>query len=346
MTSIVLVVLIMLAVSFYCSIGEAALYAVPPARVEALRAEGSSTGLRLGHLRDRIERPITAILFLNTFANTMGAAIAGALVGAYFVEDAVLPFSVVLTLLVLLFAEIVPKSLGVGYARTLAPWLAWPIQIMVWLFYPLVAFGEFLTRLFSPAAGKDGPNEEEIVALAGLVARGGEILPEEERWVRNVLRLNDITAGDMMTPRPVLETLVGSTLLGDIEPQVPALQYSRLPVITEEGPDHVVGIVLRRQLVNACVGGEKDKKVEDLARPAMFVPAAMRGNDLLTRFIKEKSHMAIVVDEYGGTMGVITLEDVIEEMLGTEIVDEFDPHPDMRAYARARAKVKLNEPDE
>lgn len=346
MLTIMAVVLFMLAVSFFCSIGEAALYAVPPARVEALRAKGSPAGLRLSLLRDRIERPISAILFLNTFANTMGAAIAGALVGAAFHPEYVLPFSLVLTMAVLLFAEIIPKSLGVGYSRKLAPRLAWSIQALVYISWPFVRLGEALAGFFSPRGGKSGPSEDEIIALARLGVRDGKILPEEGWWIKNILRLNDITASEMMTPRPVMTTLVGSRLVSDIAAEIPSLQHSRIPVTSEEGPDHILGFVLRRELVDACITGLQEKRVEELAHKTLFVPAATRGHQLLSFFIESKTHLAIVVDEYGGTMGLVTLEDVIETMLGTQIIDEFDPHPDMREYARSRAAEKVEKPGE
>ena len=341
MAAMIAVILMMIGLSFYCSISEAVLYAVPPELVEKLRQQGSSSGLRLGSLRHRIERPITAILFFNTLATTMGAALAGALFADRFSHQNFLPFSIGLTLLILVFGEIVPKTLGVGYARRLAAVLAWPLQILVWVSFPFVRLGEWLARLFLPRRGPEGPSEDEILALASLGVRGGTILPEEAHWIRHILLLNDKTAGGLMTPRPVLTTLLGSRTIGEIEKEIPSLEHSRIPVITAEGSDHVIGVVLRRRLVNALMQGQRDVPVLEFAQPATFVPSSMRGHQLLTTFIEKKKHLAVVVDEYGGTMGVVTLEDVIEAMLGTQIIGELDRHPDMRAYARSRAKSKL-----
>ncbi len=340
MFAIVVVVLLIMSVSFFCSLAEAALYAVPASRVEALRHRGATSGVRLAALRARVGRPITAILLINTFITMMGAAIIGSLVGAAFGGHAVLPFSFAVTVAILVFSEILPKSLGVGYAGALAPLLAWPIQISVWALYPVVSASEWLTRRIAPRRGGHAPAEDEIIALAHLGALHGSILPEEEKWVHGVLRLNNKTAGDLMTPRTVLTTLEGQRTIGEIEKEIPSLRHSRLPVTTDEGPDQVTGVVLRRDLVDAAVQDKHDLRVQDLARPALFVPASMRGNRLLSTFIANKTHLAIVVDEYGGTMGVVTLEDVIEAILGAQIVGEFDPHPDMRAYARSRAKAK------
>lgn len=341
MSLIITVVALMLAFSFFCSISEAALYSVPAPHVENLRRENTARGKRLALLRGRIDRPITAILFLNTFANTMGAAIAGALVGLYFSDKIMLPFSLVLTIMVLIFAEIVPKSLGVSFSRQLAPMLSLPIQLMVWAFWPLVRFGELITNIIRPSQEDSGPSEDEIMAMAHLGAQGGGILPEEEEWVKNVLRLNDKTAGDLMTPRPVVSTLVASRTVGEVEKELPLLFHSRIPVITEEGPDHVVGIVMRRSLVDAVVKGDKDLLIKDLARKEMRVDMETPSHALLKMFISQKNHLAVVVDEYGGTQGVVTLEDVIEEMLGEEIVDEFDRHTDMQEFARTQAASKV-----
>jgi CBS domain containing-hemolysin-like protein len=241
----------------------------------------------------------------------------------------------------MVFAEIVPKSLGVAYSRVAAPWFAWPIQGMVWALYPFVRAGEGLTALLAPRRGREGPSEEEIIALASLGARGGAISPKEAHWVQHVLRLNDVAAVDIMTPRPVMRTLLGEKTIGELGPELLTLNFSRIPVVTEEGPDFITGIALRRKLVNAYLEGRRDAKVADLQETALFVPATMRGHQLLHFFIEHKMHLAVVVDEYGGVMGLVTLEDVIEAMLGEEIVGEFDAHPDLRQYARERAAARF-----
>jgi len=343
MSALLITIVVMLALSFFCSISEAALYAVPPARVENLRLRGSVMGLRLAGLRERIERPITAILFLNTFANTMGAAIAGGIFGEHFGPAHVLAFSIFLTLAVLLFSEIIPKSLGVGYSRSLAPLLAWPIQVLVWMFYPLVHAGEWLTHLLIPSRKGEGPSEDEIVTLAAMGAKGGAIMSKEAQWVRNVLRLNNRTAGQIMTPRPVLVTVPGEKTVGELADELTKLGFSRLPVISAEGVDHVTGIVLRNRLFEAYLKGERNKRIAELQSPANFVPASMPGHELLRTFIDKRTHIAVVLDEYGGTAGVVSLEDVLEEMLGEEILDEFDTHSDMREYARRKAAKKIKD---
>jgi len=346
MTAIFFIVALMMVVSFFCSLSEASLYAAPITHIEALKLRGSRRGARLSLLRERIERPITAIVTLNTLATTMGAALAGDLVGQAFHRSYIAPFSLALTLLLLLFAEIVPKSLGVTHSRVLAPWLAWPIQALVWVLSPVVWMGDLLASVLKSRRTGGGPSEEEIVALAGLGVRCGTILPQEEHCIRHVLRLNNVTAREIMTPRPVLFTLRGDRVVGDMAAELQTLNFSRIPVVTEEGPDHITGIVMRRRIVNAFVEGRRELKIADLQQPALFVPATMRGHQLLHFFTERKSHLAIVVDEYGGTMGAVTLEDVIETMLGEKIVGELDPHPDLRQYARERAAERLKDSEQ
>jgi magnesium and cobalt exporter, CNNM family len=343
MTAMAVTISLMLLLSFFCSMSEASLYAVSPVHVESLSQGGSRSGLRLAALRGRVERPITAILFLNTFANTMGAAIAGSLFGKHFDPTYLFAFSVVLTFAVLVLAEIIPKSLGVGYARTLAPVLSWPIQALVWAFYPLVNVGEWLTRRFTPKQRDEGPSQEDIVTLATMGARDGTIMHMEAKWIKGVLELDSLTAREIMTPRPVVTTLVSDMPVSELGAKLAELDYSRVPVTTAEGLDHITGVVMRRRLVNAFLEGHLDLKVADLQQPAKFVPGSMRGHQLLRTFIQEKTHLVIVVDEYGGTMGVVTLEDVIEAMIGEEIVDEFDEHADLREYARLQAAGRLEE---
>jgi CBS domain containing-hemolysin-like protein len=202
----------------------------------------------------------------------------------------------------------------------------------------MVRIGEWIAKTLSPSQQQGGPEEAEIIALAKLGAKSGAIMKKEEKWVRNVLQLNEKTAGEIMTPRTVLTTLRGSLTIGEIERQIPSLHHSRIPVTTEKGADEIIGIVMRRWLVDALIKGKREKKVEELVRPALFVSDEIKGHQLMELLVSKRSHMAVVVDEFGGTMGVVTLEDVIEEMLGFEIVDEFDPHPDMREFAEAQAE--------
>lgn len=343
MVALIVTIILMLAVSFVCSLSEAALYAVPAVHVETLRQDGSSLGRRLGRLRERIEQPITAILFLNTFANTMGAAIAGGLYGEHYNTHGVWLFSLVLTLAVLLIGEIVPKSLGVGYARRLIGLLTWPIQAMVWMLYPLVRGGEAMMRFLMPRQRAAGPSEEDILTATRMGVRGGTILPREAHWVAHVLKLNDVTAADIMTPRPVMTTLTDNLTIGELRERISSIVFSRIPVTSEDGPDHITGIVLRRRIVNNLLAGKLTTRLSELQIPAKFVPATMHGHQLLHFFITERMHLAIVVDEYGGTMGLVTLEDVLEAMIGEEIVGEFDPHPDLRQYARERALAGMKD---
>ncbi len=344
MALIVTVVLISLVASFLCSLCEAALYAVTPTRVEALRLGGSRGGRRLARLRERIEEAIAGLGTVNTIAQTAGAAWAGALVGELYGNHWLGAFSALLTLTILLLTEIVPKSLGVAWAGVLAVRLAWLIQVMIWLVWPLAWLCTLIIRRMTRRAAGQAPSEEEIIVMADLAAQGGAILPDESRWVKNILRLNNITARQLMTPRNVVQALPADLPLGRLEMHAQQWVHSRIP-LTEEGDlDRVVGIVQRRVVFDRLMQGERTKKLRDLLRPALFVPETLRGHQLLELFIGQRQHLAIVTDAVGRTSGVVSLEDVQEYLLGRPIIGEHDTHPEMERMAQERSRFHAAAP--
>jgi CBS domain containing-hemolysin-like protein len=336
-TAIAIITAATLLTSFMCSLFEAALYSIPPSRVEALRRSGDRRGLALHALRMDIDRPISAILILNTVANSAGAVLAGALVGRIAGSQGVAIFTTFLTLAILFFSEIVPKTLGAVHAMAIAPRIAAPLAMLVRLLSPLVATCRGLTSLLRKRGEPHVASEDDILAMALHGAKHGELLPEEAKWVHNVLHLNDLTARDLMTPRTVVYSLPADLPLERLETHSAHWKHSRLPLVRDDRPDQVEGIVLRRDVFDALLAGEQEKTLRDLMAPALFVPETMTANHLLKTFIEERGHLAIVVDEFGGMKGVATLEDVLEEMLGEEIVDEHDEHVDMQELARRRA---------
>ena len=341
MAAIVTVASLTLLASFLCSLFEAALYAITPARVELLESQGSSGAIRLARLRRRIEEPIAAILTVNTIAHTIGAAWCGAMVGTEFGSAALGVFAVVFTVLVLALTEIVPKSLGVRYAGQLGPLIAWPLQIMIWSVWPIVWMAERSMSLLTGSAAAEGPSEDELLATSSIAASAGSVRSEEHRWVENALRLDKVTAGELRTPRPVVEMLPASTRLADLKSRVTSWVHSRVPVTEDDQPDSVVGLVLRRAVVDALVADpESELLLRDLMAPIRFVPESMPAHVLLDLFITDRSHMVAVIDEYGGFEGVVTLEDVLECLIGAEIVDEHDQVPDLQRLARERAETK------
>jgi len=344
MTGVFLVGSGTLLASFLCSLFEAALYAIPPARIEVLRQRGIRGANRLARLRRNVEEPIAAILTINTIAHTVGAAWCGAMVGQALGSRAVGVFAAVFTILVLAVTEIVPKSLGVRYAQTLGPVIVGPLQVMIWSVWPVVWVVKLSMGRLS--GGAHGPTEDEIEVISRMAAQHGAVRPEEHRWVRNALRLDRTTARDLRTPRTVVETLRADTPVRDLLAQVDGWVHSRVPVVEGTDADEILGVVHRREVLDAALlRPDAGMLVRDLLRPIRFVPEATPANELLELFIADRAHMAAVVDEYGGFQGVVTLEDVLECLLGAEIVDEHDRVDDMQVLALERSKRRRNADD-
>lgn len=345
MSLIVAVVSASLAGSFLCSLCEAALYGVTPTQVEVLRRARIPGSDRLAKLRRRIDEPIAGIAAFNSLAQTVGAAWTGALVGEFLGNAWLGPFSAVFALTMLLLTETIPKGVGLAWAGTLAPRLAWVIQAMVWLVYPLAALCRWLTRTITRRAPGQQPTEEEVLVMADLAAQGGTILPDELRWVENVLRLNNVTVRQLMSPRHVVFSLPADLRLDSAALRGGRLVHSRIPVTEGGDLDRVMGVVQRRVVLDHIVRNECDKTIRELMRPALFVPEAWGGHQLLDRFMAERQHLAVVTDARGHVVGVVTLEDVLENLLGKSIVGEHDSHPEMQRLAQERARFRASTKD-
>jgi len=331
-----------LGVSFFCSMLEACIYSISRSRIETLVRRGDRRGLRLRDIRAHIDEAISAILVVNTIANTAGAAWAGALVGRHFGSTAVGVFSALFTASVLFFAEIVPKSLGVRFASHLAPTLALPLKVMVLILWPIVKLCVLFTRIWKHKRRRPDGTEEDIISLAQLVMSQGEIRSHEARWVTNALRLDNVTAYDLMTPNPVVARAPEDMRLSETRMNSDQWRFSRLPVCRSESPDEIVGIIHRRRVFDALARDEFDRTIGDLMQPAEFVPENMPAHRLLDRFLSKRRHLFCVVNEENGFVGVVTLEDVLECLLGQEIVDETDLHEDMQELARRRKEALLS----
>jgi CBS domain containing-hemolysin-like protein len=330
-----------LLVSFFCSLFEACLYSVSRSRVETLSRSGDRRGKVLARLRSRIDEAIAAVLILNTVSNTVGAAWIGALVAKRYGDALVGVCSGVFTACVLFLAEIAPKSIGVRFANALAPAVAMPLQAIVWALWPLVRLCVLFTRLWGRNAHISHGTVEDIISLAQLVERQGTIQPHEAQWVTNALRLDELTAYDLMTPNPVVARVPDSMRLRDTAVNADHWRFSRLPVCRSEDPDDIVGVVHRRKVFDALAQDKFDLTMRDLMEKPVFVPETMPAHNLLDDFLKKRRHLFCVKDEAGAFTGVVTLEDVLESLIGREIVDETDLHEDMQAVARRRKSALL-----
>jgi len=339
LTQLILAAGIAILVSAFCSIIEAVLYSVPQSQVEVLVQSGKTSGPILKQLKQDIERPITAILTLNTIANTMGAAVAGASAAAVFGEEYLGIFSVFFTLAILLLSEILPKTAGVAYARELAPIFARPLNWLVTVMRPFIWLCRTVTRIIPQKRGGVQVSIEEIRAVAILGRRAGEIEPQQEKVIANILKLQDKTVREIMTPRTVTFSLNEHQTLAESLPMKDQWsRHSRVPVY-DENPDDVVGIVLSRDVFLNLSEDRDTLKLSEIRQPVHFVPEAAPLNKILMDFFEKRTHLFAVVDEYGSFTGVISLEDVIEEIVGREIIDESDRAGDLREYARHRKRL-------
>ena len=327
-------------ISAGCSLMEAVLYSVPVRHIEAAVETGKPGGRVFKDMRENIERPIAAILSLNTIANTAGAAFAGSAVSAVFGHEWLAYFSIFFTLAILLFSEIIPKTAGVVYGPSLISLVAYPLRALVWLMGPAIWLSELVTRMIAKARTKEVVTAEELRIMARLSLRSGEINPYQEQAIESILTLQNKLVRDVMTPRTVIFSLSEHLTVEQAVHAPEKWEHSRFPVYDEDQED-IVGIVLTRELFIAFSEGKKDMKLTELMRPVHFVVETARLNSVLIDFLERKEHLFVVIDEYGGIAGLVSLEDVLEEILGREIVDEFDEVEDKRELARRRRKAAI-----
>lgn len=331
--------------SFLCSILEAVLLSVSHAHIELLIRDDLRSGRILKNLKERVDRPLAAILTVNTVANTVGAAGVGAQALAVFGSGWVALASGLLTFTILVFSEVIPKTLGAAHWKRLAPFSAYTITGLIFLCYPMVLFLRAVSRLIARTGGAQARvTRRELSALAGIGADEGTLMGKEKRVIQNLLRLKYIRAGDVMTPRSVMTALQKDLTVAQAMAETGQPKFSRIPVY-EENIDRITGLVLRIRILEAQTAGKGHLTMEQLSQPIHAVPESKSIAGTLDEFIKRREHLFLVVDEYGGTEGIVTLEDAIETLLGVEIVDEFDSVADMRQYALEcweRKKRELN----
>ncbi len=349
MTLLFIYLILALGVSFLCSILEASLLSVPPSYVKQTEETGSRSGKLLARLKSDIDRPLAAILSLNTIAHTVGAAGVGAQAAAIFGQAYFGIISAILTLLILFFSEIIPKTLGAVYWKQLTEFTAYTCQLIILGLYPLVWISEKLTRLIQPKDGAEGRvSRDEVVALAQLGLSEGVIAENESMIIRNLIRLQSIRVEDAMTPRTVVGLLPQTMSCGEAFREVPVTRFSRIPVYQDD-IDHVTGYVLKQKVLEQVALQKPETPLSEIMRPIRLVVEKTSLARVFNDFISHREQIALVIDEYGGLAGVVTSEDVIETLLGMEIIDESDHADDMRELARRRwreraAKMELEIP--
>ena len=319
-------VLICIGLSAFFSGAEIAFFSITESRLKAL-ADGGNKGAKLGlKLRSNPQRLLSTILIGNNFANVMAASLATLIAIRLYGSEAVAVATGLLTFMVLLFGEIVPKTLCAKYAETAVQILAYPIYLLEQLFFPFLYFLEPFILKLTGGRGLTVPfiTEEELKILVDAGGKAGVLETDEVKMIKNVFEFNDVTAEDAMTPRIYMFALEGTQTLEGARQELYKSKYSRIP-IHDGNPDNIMGILYRSHALMELAQGHAQLKIKELAKPPLFIPSSKTADDLLKQFQREKRHIAIVVNEFGGVMGLITVEDLLEEVVG-EILDEGDLH--------------------
>ena len=334
MVALIIVVTIVLLGSAFCSGVETALLSVSPIKVRQLAQSKKPAALALANIRLKINRPIAAIVILNNIFNIIGSIIIGSLATKVLGDALFGVFSGVLTFLIIVFGEIVPKTLCQRYAEPISLFIAIPIKLLTIVFTPLIWLVEHVTAPFIQGKNIPTTDEAEIKFLTNIGFQEGVIEDDEAEMIQRVFQLNDINASDLMTPRIIITYLKGNQTLDECKQDIIKSQHTRILVI-DETIDNVTGLVLKEELLTAMIEGEGDRQIDNLKRPVHFVPETNRADKLLKVFQDNREHLAVVLDEYGGVAGVVTLEDVLEVLTG-EIVDETDRNVDLQEIARKK----------
>lgn len=343
MTLLFIYLSIALLVSFLCSVLEAVLLSSTDSYIESLsKTKSSDTVDKLRKLRANIDNPISSILILNTFAHTMGAAGVGAQALFLFGEQWETIIAFILTLLILYFSEIIPKTIGAVYWKKLLIPSFYIIMFLIKLLYPFVWFSTFITKFLSKNKEKSSNfSRDEIMAIVSMGEREGSILPKESTLISNLFKLKNVKAKDVMTPRSVVFALDKNITIKEALEEDNIYIYSRIPIY-DNTVDDIVGMTLNQTILEESIENNTQKKMSDILINVHKVPENIRVSNLIDLFVKKKTHLFVVNDKYGQTSGVVTLEDVIEALLGVEIMDELDEVENMQNFAKNRKKVIRN----
>jgi CBS domain containing-hemolysin-like protein len=338
MTTIILLFVLTISISFMCSMLEAVILSVTPAFVAVAVQNKSRSGLLLQHLKENLDRPLSAILTLNTISHTLGSSAIAFKVQQLYGEELVTLSTFVLTICILLLSEVLPKSIGATHWKLLAPPGAYVIQTMIFVLYPLVSLSQFVGRLVTKSDTQQ-VTREEMIMTAEIGASEGTLKTKESNMIKNLLMLDKIYVSDVMTPRSVFFALEADITVDEVVNKYVPLRFSRIPVY-RDSLDNIIGISHRYKILEASSDDHHTKKISDLVTPIASVSERLTVAQALDFFIKEKEHLALAVDEYGVITGLVTLEDAVETLLGVEIVDEFDNIEDMRKYALDQWQIR------
>lgn len=339
MALLIFYIFLALFVSFLCSVTESVLLSTPVSFLNVKLDEGKNSAAIMIKMKESIEGPLSAILSLNTIAHTIGAAGIGVQTAILFENLSFGVISAALTLLILIFSEIIPKTIGTMYWRNLALISGKVIKVMIVITWPFVIMAGFITRIFSRSKDGTSINRDELSAMARIGHEEGVFSEKESMIITNLIRLKTVRVTDIMTPRVVVTIADENMTISEFLKQKEYLHYSRIPVY-DESRDNITGFVLRQEVFEYIDDNPGIKLLKDVKRNMVVVPETKTVLDLWNTMLNSKTHIALVVDEYGGMDGIVTMEDIFETLLGLEIVDERDKVVDMQVLARERWKAK------
>lgn len=329
-------------VSFLCSIMEAVLLSTPISFLIVKHDNGNLWAKDFIDLKTNVDKPLSAILSLNTVAHTIGAAGVGAQAVVVFGEAYFGLVSAILTILILVVTEIIPKTFGAIYWKRLSKSSTKIMRVMIVVSYPLVVMSAFITKIISKNSPDQTTSREEIAVLTDIGADEGLFSNKEHKIIQNILRLKNVKAKEIMTPRVVVSIADEELYLKDFFNNKEILKFSRIPIYSEDDED-ITGYVFTQDVFEKLAEGKQELKLKDIKREIVVVPNTIVLFTLWETLLEEKEHIALILDEYGGLDGIVTMEDIVETLLGLEIVDEKDTVTDMQKYARDRWTKKQAE---
>lgn len=327
MASLLLLAFIVATLLAVFSLTEAALFSFSVTKAKVAAQKGNVLAKNAIELREKPMKAVAALVVLSSINQTAGSLAVGWQAGRIFSDVGIGIFSAALTFVTIIFSEIIPKNIGERWSQTIFPIVAYPLRWFAVILYPLTSLLEILTKPFTTGESPFITSEDEIALLTKVGASEGTIEPHEADMIQRVFRLNDVTASDMMTPKPFADFIDGTKTLEEMKEIIKTTRHSRLPVF-ENNDNNITGIVHQRDLLRALADGERGNKISEYASEALLIPESRLADELLRDFQEKRSHLAVVLSEYGNVVGVVGLEDVVEELVG-EIIDEKDVAPEL-----------------
>lgn len=330
MSLLIVLVILTVGISFLCSMMEASLLSITPSYIASLETTNPSLYKKIAHIKAHIDRPLAAILMLNTIANTAGAACIGAQVAIVFGNEYVALASAVMTLLILICSEIIPKTLGATCWQKLVGFLCFTLGIYLFVLKPFLMLFEILTKLITPKNAQKTDLREEIKALTKLGYAENFLDEDEYRMISNTLDLESIKIKQLLTPRNVCATVVADITIADFIEVATQHSFSRYPVMKNEDEESFIGYIHKSDVI----GKDPTLRIDGIIRPVLEIASSSHVDYVFAQMLRSHNHIGVVYDELGTWLGIITMEDILETILGREILDETDKVIDMRSYAK------------